>query len=57
MTRDEVENLLKEINYPNMNKDIITLGIVKTIDFNDDNLVVDLDLRTDNDQDVCKAVK
>jgi ATP-binding protein involved in chromosome partitioning len=60
ITREMIENSMKEINYPGMDKDIITLGIIKTINISGDAVSVDLDLRsadTNIVNDVESAVK
>jgi len=46
ITREMIENSLKELNYPGMDKDIITLGIIKAINISDDTVSVELDLRS-----------
>jgi len=43
-----VEAVLKEIIYPGINKDIITLGIVKSINISDQTVSIELDMRSDN---------
>lgn len=46
LTREKIEDCLKEINYPGVGKDIVTLGIVKSIDISGDSVSVELDLRS-----------
>lgn len=46
ITQDIIKEQLKEINYPGMGKDIITLGIIKAIDISGTTVSVELDLRS-----------
>ncbi len=48
MTREKIEEALKQIIYPGMNKDIVMLGIVKSIDISDKSISISLDLRSDD---------
>ena len=48
VTREEVEKKLREIIYPGVNKDIITLGIVKSIELSENNVSIELDLRSED---------
>ena len=48
MTREKIEEILKKIMYPGMNKDIVMLGIVKKIDISDKSIAISLDLRSDD---------
>jgi ATP-binding protein involved in chromosome partitioning len=56
ITKENIEERLKEIIYPEVNKDIVTLGIVKTIELSEDSVVIELDLRS-NDAAVVKEVE
>jgi ATP-binding protein involved in chromosome partitioning len=47
-TKESVEISLKDINYPGMKKDIVTLGIIKSIDVAGTAVVIELDLRSDD---------
>ena len=46
LTKEHIEESLKEIIYPGVGKDIITLGIIKSIDISGDSVSVELDLRS-----------
>ena len=46
LTKEHIEESLKEIIYPSVGKDIITLGIIKSIDISGDSVSVELDLRS-----------
>lgn len=48
LTKESIEQTLREIIYPGVHKDIVTLGIVKSIDITEDSVSVDLDLRSDD---------
>ncbi len=48
LTKEAIELSLKDINYPGMKKDIVTLGIIKSIDVAGTAVVVELDLRSDD---------
>jgi ATP-binding protein involved in chromosome partitioning len=48
LKKEMIEQSLKEIIYPGVNKDIITLGIVKSIEVSDDSASIELDLRSDD---------
>ena len=56
LTREEIEQRLREIIYPGVNKDIVSLGIVKSIELSEDSVVVELDLRS-NDAAAVKDVE
>jgi ATP-binding protein involved in chromosome partitioning len=56
LAKEKIEKCLKEIIYPEVNKDIITLGIVKSIELSDNSVTVVLDLRSD-DADVVDNVE
>lgn len=46
LTKEHIEESLKEIIYPGVGKDIVTLGIIKSIDISGDSVSVELDLRS-----------
>jgi ATP-binding protein involved in chromosome partitioning len=54
--KERVERSLKEIIYPGIDKDIVTLGIVKSIEISGDSASIELDLRSD-DADTVKNVE
>ena len=54
--KERVEWSLKEIIYPGIDKDIVTLGIVKSIEISGDSASIELDLRSD-DADTVKNVE
>lgn len=56
MTKEKIEDALRHVIYPGMNRDIVTLGIVKTIDISDKSVSIGMDLRSDDDAEV-KAVQ
>ncbi len=56
MTKEKIEEALRHVIYPGMNRDIVTLGIVKTIDISDKSVSIGMDLRSDDDAEV-KAVQ
>ena len=60
LTQELIEGSLKEIIYPGIGKDILTLGIIKTIDISGDAVSVQLDLRSADNKvvsDIENAVK
>jgi ATP-binding protein involved in chromosome partitioning len=46
ISKENIESSLKEISYPGVGKDIVTLGIIKSIDISGDSVAVELDLRS-----------
>jgi ATP-binding protein involved in chromosome partitioning len=56
LTRDQVEESLKDIIYPGVGKDIVTLGIVKSIEISGDKASIELDLRS-KDSTAVKSVE
>ncbi len=52
LTKETVELSLKDINYPGMKKDLITLGTIKSIDVAGTAVVIELDLRSDDSEAV-----
>ena len=48
MTKDKIKNILQEIKYPGFNRDIVSFGMVKDISINDDDIVISLQINTDN---------
>jgi ATP-binding protein involved in chromosome partitioning len=56
ITREQIEKSIAQINYPGMSKDLVTLGIIKSIEINGSAVTVLLDLRSD-DVDAVKTVE
>lgn len=52
VTKEIIENNLKEINYPGLKKDIVTLGNVKSIEISGNSVQVILDLRSEDASNV-----
>ena len=48
--KDQVLNKLRDINYPGYNRNIVSFGIVKNIIINKNQIIILLQLTTDNDQ-------
>ena len=50
MTKQEILDLLKTINYPGYSRDIISFGVVEDIDIQDKNIALRLNIPTQNDE-------
>ena len=48
--KEQILNKLREINYPEFNRDIVSFGIVKNIMINDNQVIILLQLNTDNNK-------
>jgi len=48
--KEQILNKLREINYPGYNRDIVSFGIVKNIIKNDNQIIILLQLSTDNNE-------
>ena len=48
MDKDAIISLLKQINYPGYNRDIVSFGIVNEINFSDSTISIKLNLQKDN---------
>ena len=48
IAREKIDEVLKTIRYPGMNKDLLTLGIIKAVTISDRTVSVQIDLRTDD---------
>ena len=48
--KEQILNKLSEINYPGFNRDIVSFGIVKNIMINDNQVIILLQLNTDNNK-------
>ena len=48
MDKDTIISLLKHINYPGYNRDIVSFGIVNEINFSDNSISIKLNLQQDN---------
>ena len=53
--KDVVSNLLKEVKYPSLTRDIVSFGIVKNIDTSDSKVAILLELPKE-DQDIAKEI-
>jgi len=49
MTQEQVNNLLKSINYPGFSRDIVSFGIVKGIQVSENKILVNLAISTQNE--------
>ena len=47
--KEQILNKLRKVNYPGYNRDIVSFGIVKNIIVNDSQVIILLQLNTDND--------
>jgi len=56
MTKDKIEEALKQVIYPGMDRDIVSLGIVKEIEISEKAVSINLDLRS-NDETAVKTVQ
>ena len=52
MTQEQVSNLLKRINYPGFSRDIVSFGIVKTIQVSEDQISINLAITTQNQEHI-----
>jgi len=48
MTQEEIQNILKEINYPGFNRDIVSFGMVKNISVSDNKIDISLQINSEN---------
>ena len=49
MTYEEIQKILKEVNYPGFSRDIISFGMVKDISFQDTQINISLQINSDNE--------
>jgi len=56
MTKDKIEEALKQVIYPGMDRDIVSLGIVKDIEISEKAVSINLDLRS-SDEAAVKTVQ
>lgn len=56
MNKEQVINKLKEVKYPGYSRDIISFGIVKDIKIEEKNIIVEIDVRTD-DKKIIENIK
>ena len=47
---ESLKTILKDINYPGFNRDIVSFGMVKNISFEDSNINISLQVNSDNKQ-------
>ena len=52
VTREQIDEALRTISYPGVNKDIVTLGTVKTIEISGNAVTIQLDLRSNDATEV-----
>ena len=48
ITREEIQNILKEVNYPGFSRDIVSFGMVKDISIQDAQINISLQINSDN---------
>ena len=56
MTKDDIQNILKKINYPGFNRDIISFGMVKNISITDNAIQITLQINSEN-QEILNQLK
>ena len=49
MTLEEIQSVLKEINYPGFNRDIVSFGMVKNISLNENTIDISLQINSENE--------
>ena len=49
ITREEIQNILKEVNYPGFSRDIVSFGMVKDISIQDEQINISLQINSDNE--------
>ena len=47
--REEIQNILKEVNYPGFSRDIVSFGMVKDISIQDAQIKISLQINSDNE--------
>ena len=52
MTKEQIENILKKINYPGFNRDIISFGMVDNISINNESIIIDLQINSENEKNL-----
>ena len=48
MTKENILNILKTVKYPGFERDIVSFGMVKDISISDQNIVIELNILTQN---------
>ena len=48
MDKDAIISLLKQINYPGYNRDIVSFGIISDLQISENNISIKLNLQKDN---------
>ncbi len=56
INKDDVLNALREVNYPGFSRDIVSFGIVQSIDVSASNINIKLAVRT-NDDSICQQLE
>ena len=49
ITPEEIQNILKGVNYPGFNRDIVSFGMVKNITIQDSQINISLQINSDNE--------
>ena len=52
MENQKILEILKTINYPGFNRDIVSFGIIKEIKFNNGLVLLTIDVKTDNKEQI-----
>ncbi|GIS73017.1 MAG: hypothetical protein CM1200mP10_25940 [Candidatus Neomarinimicrobiota bacterium] len=50
MKKSEVLTLLQSIQYPGFSRDIVSFGMVKNVNVGKDNVIIELAIKTQNDE-------
>ena len=57
MNREEIKNILKEVNYPEFNRDIVSFGMVKDISIQDKQINITLQINSANENTLYQLQK
>lgn len=57
MTREEIQNILKKVNYPGFSRDIISFGMVKDISIHNEQINISLQINSDNENTLYQLEK
>ena len=49
ITQEEIQNIMKEVNYPGFRRDIVSFGMVKDISIHDKQIIISLQINSDNE--------
>jgi len=50
MNKEQVLTKLRSINYPGFSRDIVSFGMVKAIEINDDSIKLELNITSQNEE-------